>query len=154
MKRALPAVLLALAACSSPRYTVVEPPAQPLGGFGSLEVKEVVVPDKAHKDVKAFAAEWMTRNARRRLPPLVQGAGPKLVATLEMDPSGLKQLPGGWIHPRWTGDLALTAVFRTDQGAPVARVAVAVSAKTSSGGLEPVGDRLLDGLADFLADAR
>lgn len=154
MRPALAALLLGLAACAGPRYAVVEPPAQPLAGFGALAVKEVTAPPKAHKDVKAFAAEWLTRNARRRLPPLVQGAGPTLVATLELDPAGLEPLPGGWIHARWTGTLAATAVFRTEAGAPVARVAVTASAKTSSGALEPVGDRLLDGLSDFLTDAR
>ena len=153
MKRLLPALALALAACADPRYTVVEPPARALSEFGSLEVKEAQAPATAHKDVKTFA-EWLTRNARRELVPLVQGAGPKLVVTITIVPDGLIQQPGGWFHARWEGTGALTAAFLTEAGAPVARVSVSASAKTPSGGLEPVGDRLIAGLAAFLTDAR
>jgi hypothetical protein len=153
MRRALPALLLILGACGGPRYAVVDPPARPLSEFGSVEVKDVVVSEpSAPKDVREFAA-WLTRNARKRLSPLFSGAGPKLVVTLTLDPSGLREQAGGWITPHWEGTAALAAAFRTEQNAPVAKVSAAAKVRSPSGALEPAGDALLDDVAAFVADA-
>ncbi|HEX7898869.1 MAG TPA: hypothetical protein VF950_13985 [Planctomycetota bacterium] len=138
-----------MAGCG-PRYTVVEPPARPFAEFGSLEVKDVELLDKkAPKDFKDFAI-WLTRNARHRLGGRFSGTGPKLVVTLTLDPSGLREQAGGLITTRWEGVAALNAAFFTEQGASVARVAC--HAEPAKGGqLGPAGDRLLDDLLDFLA---
>ena len=128
---------------------MIEPPARPLSGFGALEVKDVAVSaPKGHKDFKVFQ-EWMTRNARARLPESVRGSGPKLAATLTIDFSGLREV-GGLISSRWEGSLALDVAFRGEDGAAVARMRSSAPVP-AHGQLNPAGDRLLDDVAEFLA---
>jgi hypothetical protein len=114
--------------------------------FGSVEVKEIAA--AGHKDFKLFAAT-LTRNARQRLSERFSGAGPKLVLTLTLDLSGLKEV-GGLISSRWEGTVGLSAAFHTDAGAPVARISTSAP-PSANGQLPPAGDRLLDDVLDFIA---
>lgn len=111
-------------------------------GFGAVEVKEVV--GAGHKDLKAFAA-WLTRNAKDRLK--AGASGPKLVVTMTLDPSDLRE-EGGLITTKWRGTVALDVAFADEKGASVARMRT--QASPAAGHLEPAGDRLLDDVVDFL----